>query len=86
GGFIASPFNPRLQADELEYLVNYSEAKVLFIGPEMVNQVKTLQDKLPKVQVYITLEEPAEGMIFHQNLLETDPKEEPNVDVAPDDP
>lgn len=86
GGFIASPFNPRLQAHELEYLVNYSEAKVLFIGPEMADQVKTLQDKFPKVQVYITLEEPAEGMIFHQNLLETYPKEEPNVDVAPDDP
>ena len=34
GGFIASPFNARLQEDELEYLINYSETHTLFIGPE----------------------------------------------------
>ena len=39
GGFIASPFNPRLQANELEDLIHYSEAKILFIGPEMVGTV-----------------------------------------------
>ena len=30
GGFILSPFNPRLQADELEYLINYSELYIIF--------------------------------------------------------
>jgi acyl-CoA synthetase (AMP-forming)/AMP-acid ligase II len=25
GGFIISPFNPRLHADEIEYIVNYSD-------------------------------------------------------------
>ena len=34
GGFIASPFNPRLHRDELEYLINYSGAKTLFFGPD----------------------------------------------------
>ena len=34
GGFVASPFNPRLQIDELDYIINYSEAEVLFVGPE----------------------------------------------------
>lgn len=86
GGFIASPFNPRLQANELEYLINYAEAKALFVGPEMVDPVKILQPKFPMVQAYIALEQPAEGMAFHQDLLKTYSKDEPDVDIAPDDP
>jgi len=27
GGYILSPFNPRLPADKLDYLINYSEVK-----------------------------------------------------------
>jgi len=42
GGFIASPFNPRLQADELDYLINYSEANTLFVGPELVEITNSL--------------------------------------------
>ena len=86
GGFIASPFNPRLQPDELEYLVNYSEAKVLFVGPEMVDAVKMLKPKFPKVHTYIALEQSTEGMHFHQDLLKTHSNAEPDVFVEPDDP
>ena len=38
GGYIASPFNPRLQADELDYLINYSEATTLFVGPDCLHE------------------------------------------------
>lgn len=86
GGFIASPFNPRLLADELEYLVNYSEAKALFVGPEMVELVQSMESRFPHVKTYIAVEKPAEGMLFHGDLLNTYPSDEPNVDVQPDDP
>ena len=43
GGFIASPFNPRLHGEELEYLINYSEANTLFLGPELVKTVNRLE-------------------------------------------
>jgi hypothetical protein len=33
GGFIASPFNPRLHREELEYLINYSQAEHPVRGP-----------------------------------------------------
>lgn len=32
GGWILSPFSPRLQTSELDYLVNYSEVNTLFVG------------------------------------------------------
>ncbi len=35
GGFIASPLNARLQADELDYLINYSETHTLFLSAIM---------------------------------------------------
>ena len=86
GGFIVSPFNPRLQVNELEYLVNYSEAATLFVGPEMVGTVNMLRSKFPNVSNYIAVEQPAEGMAFHNDLLNAHSNEEPDTDVQPDDP
>jgi acyl-CoA synthetase (AMP-forming)/AMP-acid ligase II len=52
----------------------------------MVEPVNILRPKFSKVQAYIALEQPAEGMAFHQDLLKTGSKAEPDVAVAPDDP
>ena len=56
GGFIASPFNPRLQADELDYLINYSEANTLFVGPELVETADTMRSRLPNINNYISFD------------------------------
>ncbi len=82
-GFIASPFNPRLTADELEYLINYSETDTLFVGPELVDTINNLRPRLPKVHNYISLEGPADNMINFQQLLDTSSDDEP--DIAPDE-
>lgn len=86
GGFIVSPFNPRLHANEIEYLINYSEAETLFVGPELVETINPLRPRLPKVRNYISLEGPAPGMVALRDLLAAHPGEEPDVRVAPDDP
>ncbi|MDB4443771.1 long-chain-fatty-acid--CoA ligase [bacterium] len=86
GGFVASPFNPRLQADELDYLINYSRANTLFVGPEFLETIDTLRPRLPNIKNYISVEGKAEGMLAHSDLLETHSKEEPDVWVAEDDP
>jgi long-chain acyl-CoA synthetase len=86
GGFITSPFNARLQANELDYLINYSEANTLFVGRELVEVVNLLRPRLPKVKNFISLEGPAPEMICHRDLLATYPKGEPGVQVEEDDP
>jgi len=86
-GFIASPFNPRLQDNELDYLINYSECNTLFVGPELVELVNRLRPHIPKVKNFIsfgTADVP--GMVSHRTLLETFPKDEPDVDAREDDP
>ena len=86
GGFIASPYNPRLHREELEYLINYSEANTLFVGPELVETVQDLRPRLPKVQHYISFEGSIPGMLSHHELLATHPSHEPGMDVRQDDP
>ncbi len=86
GGFIASPFNPRLQPAELEYLINYSEAKVLFVGPEVRDAVEALRPGLPNLTRLISLEGPAPGMIPHEECLREGRSREPDSGVGEDDP
>jgi len=86
GRFIVSPFNPRLQANELDYLINYSEANTLFVGPELVEMANSLRPRIPKVKNFISFEGPAPEMICHRDLLATYPKGEPDVQVEEDDP
>ena len=86
GGLIISPFNPRLQANELEYLVNYSEIHTLFVGREFSEMVGQLRPRFPKVKNYISLETSAPGMISHHDLLGAYSEEEPDVQVKEEDP
>ena len=86
GGFIASPFNPRLHREELEYLINYSEANTLFIDPELIPTVNSLRSHLPKVKRYISFGGSAADMLSHHELLATHSSNEPDVSVRKDDP
>ena len=86
GGFVISPMNPRLQASELEYLVNYSEIRTLFVGRELIETVNPLRPRFPKVKNYVSLETSAPGMIFHPDLLSAYSGEEPDVKVKEEDP
>jgi long-chain acyl-CoA synthetase len=86
GGFIISPFNARLLADELDYVINYSEASILFVGPELVNVLNAVRHRLSKVKTLISFRDILPGMICHNDLLASHPSEEPDVQVEEDDP
>ncbi|OGP68970.1 MAG: hypothetical protein A2169_10385 [Deltaproteobacteria bacterium RBG_13_47_9] len=86
GGFIVSPFNPRLQANELDHVINYSGVHTLFIGPELIEMAHLLRPRIPNVKHFISLEGPASGMISHLELLNNFPKEEPDIELQEDDP
>ena len=86
GGFITSPFNTRLKERELEYIINYSEANSLFVGPELMEIVKQLRPRLPKVKNFIALEASAPDMLSHSDLVTTYSQDEPDVQIDEDDP
>ena len=87
--FILSPFNPRLQAKELDYLINYSEVAVLFVGPEMMEIVDRLRPSLPRVRHYVVLEATGpvrDPYVDYAQLLKSCPAKEPEVMPEEDDP
>jgi long-chain acyl-CoA synthetase len=86
GGFIIAPLNPRMLANELEYLINDSEARILFVGPELVEAIDSIRSRLPRVKHYISLEGDADGMIAHQDLLADHRPQEPDARVDKEDP
>jgi acyl-CoA synthetase (AMP-forming)/AMP-acid ligase II len=85
GGFIIAPFNVRLSLNDFEYLINDSEAKVLFVGPEFADAVSTLKTRLPGVKQFISFEVSLPGMKRHADLLAAYPADEPDVEVDDDD-
>jgi len=86
GGFIASPFNPRLREDDLEYIINYSEANTIFVGQELLEVANSLKKRLPKVKNFISLETTAPGMTAYDDLLKANSGEEPDIQLDEDDP
>ncbi len=86
GGFIASPFNPRLQIDELEYLINYSEASTLFFDPAFASTVEGLRSRLSRVRNYISFGNTVADMVSYYQLLAGYPSDEPEMQVSKDDP
>jgi long-chain acyl-CoA synthetase len=86
GGFIAAPLNPRLHAEELEYLINYSEATTLFVTSELVEIARSLSPRLPNVKHYVCIEGSAPEMLSYDGLMEASPAGEPETRVNPDDP
>jgi acyl-CoA synthetase (AMP-forming)/AMP-acid ligase II len=86
GGFVVSPFNPRLQEHELEYIINDSEVKALFVGPELLETVERIKSRLAGVKQYISVEGKVSEMHSHDDLIEGFSKEEPNVNLDETDP
>jgi long-chain acyl-CoA synthetase len=86
GGFIISPFNPRLKTDELKYIINDSEVKALFVGPELAETIETLRPHLPLVIQYISLEQTHPQMKLYSQFVEGFPNSEPDMRVEEDDP
>ena len=87
GGFIASPYNPKLNKNELLNLINYSEATVLFVGPENMETIRQLraEDRLPTVKHFFSLEGPADDFLCNQEIV-SQPADEPDIEIFEDDP
>ncbi|MBN1366459.1 MAG: long-chain-fatty-acid--CoA ligase [Dehalococcoidales bacterium] len=86
GGFISSPFNPRLSVSDLDYIINYSETSVVFVAAEFADTIKQLRPQLPKVKHVVTLEKTVAGMPYIQDLIKANSSEELDVQLTENDP
>ena len=63
------PLNFRARADELTYMINDSEPKVLILGIRYADLVRSFAGDLKTVQHYITLEGSVEGWHSYDDLI-----------------
>jgi long-chain acyl-CoA synthetase len=68
-GGIFVPLNFRIREDELVYLVNKAEPKVLFIGSRYVDMVNKVRSKMHSVKQFIIIGGKAEGMTGYDELI-----------------
>lgn len=77
-GFICHTINPRLHPEQLAYIINHADDKVLFLEPTFLPIAAGLRSHLPKLE-HIVLMGPrddaaaaqVEGLLFYDELLET---------------
>jgi fatty-acyl-CoA synthase len=58
-GAISHTLNPRLFAEQLVYIINHAEDKVLFVDLPFVPVVEAIADKIPSIKKYIILTDDA---------------------------
>jgi len=54
-GAICHTLNPRLFADQLEYIINHAEDRIMFVDATFVPILEALKDRLGSVEKYIVL-------------------------------
>ena len=70
------PLNFRARAEELEFMINFSESSALFLGQRYVKMVNSMREQIPGMKNFVSVEGPAEGMLDYESVIaEGDPEE-----------
>ena len=70
------PLNFRARAEELEFMINFSEASALFLGQRYVKMISSMREQIPGMKNLVSVEGPAEGMLDYESVIaEADPEE-----------
>ena len=86
GGFVLAHFNPRLQAEELVHVINDSEPRVLFLGPQLVETIHRIHKQLTRTEFFLTFGDTEGHIKAYKEIVEGQPIEEPESKVMEDDP
>lgn len=85
GGIILVPINWRLVAREIKYMLTDSGTKAIIVSPEYTQLINSIRPELPEVKIYLSLESPAPGYEFYEDVLAQGSPDEPIVEIDPDD-
>ncbi|HXF50754.1 MAG TPA: AMP-binding protein, partial [Dehalococcoidia bacterium] len=80
------PLNYRAKDEELTYMVNVTEPKVLFVGERYLDLVGRLRGAFTSEPTYICFERSQEGMRDYASLLASGSDEDFYVEIDENDP
>jgi acyl-CoA synthetase (AMP-forming)/AMP-acid ligase II len=75
-GGIFVPLNFRVRQEELTYLLNRAEPKILFIGNRYTDMVSSIRAQLSSVKHFIVIDGKCEGMLSYDELIASGSPEE----------
>lgn len=85
-GAVAGPVNILLKAEEIAYIVNHSESKVLVTTPEFLGEVEKIRSQLPLLQHVIVIDDKTyPNTLPYYNELRLQPVRLSKVDIQPGD-
>jgi long-chain acyl-CoA synthetase len=86
GGFVLAHYNPRQHAEELVRLINDSEPRILFIGPECVETIDKIHNQLLKTELILVLGDGEGDWKSYREIVEEQSKTEPESGITEEDP
>ena len=85
-GAVLVPINYRLVADDFNYIINHSGARVVCAHPDYRAMLDGIRTDLPGVEHFISLEgEPREGWLDYEELLAAAPDDFPRPEISEHD-
>ena len=79
------PLNFRARAEELEFMINFSESSALFLGQRYVKMVNSMREQIPGMKNFVSVEGPAEGMLDYESVIAEADHEEVFTDIDDND-
>jgi len=84
-GAIHVPLNFRAKGDELAYMLNSSEASVLFAGERYIDLTNSIKPDLTSVSHYISIDGQRDGMLYYEDMISSSPAEGIVAEIDDDD-
>jgi len=84
-GTVFVPLNYRAKKDELSYMVNNAEAKVMFVGERYLDLTAAIRPQFETVRHFVCYDARPEGMTPYEDLLALHEPEETFTDVEDTD-
>ncbi|MBV9564557.1 MAG: fatty acid--CoA ligase [Bradyrhizobium sp.] len=84
-GVVMAPVNWRLAGPEIAFIVEDCKAPVLFVGPELITQVRNIKSQIPTVRTIITAEGGAPEWQDFAAWRDAQRADDPGIEITPRD-
>lgn len=84
-GMSVTPLNFRLADEEIEFIVNDSEAICFLVGDGYEERALSLKEKFKNIKDWIALDSKADGYEYYEDLIQKASTDEPDVEVDEND-
>ena len=87
-GLVIVPINFRLTGQDVDYIANNSDARVMIVHDEFTPVVDSVREKLVQIDPnhFFVVGKPVNGYRNYEDLIDGSPEDEPDVKVASTDP